>query len=82
MIKLRQTKERTPDSLVLEMPYNVKSPGNMWREGDPPRCEFACVSPTTAERRLLTAFEIKGRHMKMACGEVSSNTWRAHSEIG
>ncbi|GAA5872453.1 hypothetical protein JCM1840_006065 [Sporobolomyces johnsonii] len=37
-IKLRPTKERTPDSLVLEMPWNVKLPsGERRKKGDPPR---------------------------------------------
>lgn len=37
MIKLRETRERTPESLVLEMPYNVLGKGQEWREGEPPR---------------------------------------------
>lgn len=37
MIKLRETRERTPESLVLEMPYNVLGRGQEWREGEPPR---------------------------------------------
>ncbi|GAA5969186.1 hypothetical protein JCM21900_004720 [Sporobolomyces salmonicolor] len=37
-IKLRPTKERTPDSLVIEMPWNVKLPnGERRKKGDPPR---------------------------------------------
>lgn len=35
-IKLRATKAKTPESLVLEMPYNIKSDA-VWKEGEPPR---------------------------------------------
>lgn len=38
VIKLRPTAERTIDSLVLEMPWNVKLPsGERRKRGDPPR---------------------------------------------
>lgn len=35
-IKLRATKAKTPESLVLEMPYNIKSNAT-WKEGERPR---------------------------------------------
>lgn len=49
VIKLRATPAKTPDSLVLELPYNI--PQNMTLEQP--------VRP-------------RWRHIKMACGEVSS----------
>lgn len=35
-IKLRSTIENTPESKVLELPYNIKSAA-VWKRGDPPR---------------------------------------------
>ncbi|KAK4704844.1 hypothetical protein P7C70_g1364, partial [Phenoliferia sp. Uapishka_3] len=38
VIKLRATKEKTPDSLVLEMPYHIPTPNKtVWDPEDPPR---------------------------------------------
>lgn len=37
IIKLRETREGTPESKVLEMPYNVKTAGVEWKRGEPPR---------------------------------------------
>ncbi|KAL8291602.1 hypothetical protein RQP46_001860 [Phenoliferia psychrophenolica] len=38
VIKLRPTKEKTPDSLVLEMPYHIPTPNKtVWLPEDPPR---------------------------------------------
>ena len=37
MIKLRPTRERTPESMTLEIPFNVPIPGIERNRGDPPR---------------------------------------------
>lgn len=41
VVKLRNTTERTPDSMVLEMPYNVAEAGVEWPEDEPPRWRHA-----------------------------------------
>ena len=39
VIKLRPTAEKTPESLVLEMPYHIPTPNrSVQAAGDPPRC--------------------------------------------
>ncbi|SGY68039.1 BQ5605_C004g02842 [Microbotryum silenes-dioicae] len=36
-IKLRPTKEKTPDSRVVELPYNIAGNKAVWKRDDPPR---------------------------------------------
>ncbi|KAM0792660.1 hypothetical protein ACM66B_002440 [Microbotryomycetes sp. NB124-2] len=90
VIKLRPTKEQTPDSLVLEMPYNVPSPGNEWKTG-PPRwrhMKMACgenIKRTYKQTRLdlswnfRSAFE-QARELKVRqdefCGRVEQASLR------
>ena len=49
VIKLRPTKEKTPDSLVLEMPYHIPTPNRtQWLPEDPPRWRhMKCVASVT-----------------------------------
>ncbi|KAK4046878.1 hypothetical protein OIV83_005774 [Microbotryomycetes sp. JL201] len=90
VIKLRPTRERTPDSLVLEMPFNIPIPGNEWKKGDPPRwrhMKMACgenIKRTYKQTRLdlswnfRSAFE-QARTLKQNQDTFCHKVRRAHS---